>query len=163
MEDEVEILWFLLVWVNVFSIKGVLLDILLYLKDDWDHTLDSSTDVTKADADDEALKCFLFSEALWVYGEGLELILVSSFFEDLASWGFLKESTRSDFGFRSSVCDSRLEDFKSGSVSKEIWRRASLILDARKRLLVRSVSKSRRWVLESSRSLKEVTECEDQL
>ena len=97
---------------NIFSTKGALRSIFLGLKDEWECSLDTNADATKSDGTNEALElfsfclCFLafpdahvsnFSDEGQVSEVSSSLVL---FYEDLASWSFLKEedlSIRRDF------------------------------------------------------------------
>ena len=54
-EDEVEKVGIFLIGGKIFSIKGALQNILLGLKDEWECTLDASTDKTKANSTNEVL------------------------------------------------------------------------------------------------------------
>ena len=107
------------------------------LKDEWECTLDTSADATKYDLTNEALEIFYFSLCLfefieavvanfsnerWVSEVSFSLVL---FFEDLASWRFLKDedsAIRRDFNFRLEVLDSTLEeeDKKVSVMLKEV-------------------------------------------
>ena len=102
-EDEVDKVATFLIGGRIFSTKGMLWNILLGLKDEWECLLDTSADATKADATNEALGLFYFyldflassdSEVSTFSGEGLVSEVFSSlvpFYECLSSWCFLKE------------------------------------------------------------------------